>query len=115
MQENVPLYMNHKIVLPSQQGQKSIAMRTSIIVQNLKCSGCAKTIVSKLAAVQHISDVTVDEESATVSFVYKGINDVLVVKDKLRTLGYPSIDAKNTLAAKAISFLSCATGKLSKS
>ncbi len=90
-------------------------MKTSVIVQNLKCGGCAKTISSKISEVENITDVLVDVESAMVSFAYKNINDALVVKDKLRALGYPSIDSKNSLAAKAISFVSCATGKISKS
>lgn len=90
-------------------------MRTSIIVQNLKCGGCAKTITTKISEVENISNVSVDVESSTVSFVYEGVNDALVVKDKLRTLGYPSIDGKNSITAKAISFVSCATGKMSKS
>ena len=89
-------------------------MRTSIIVQNLKCDGCAKTITSKMSEVSNISDLSVDVESSTVSFIYEGIADALVAKDKLKALGYPSIDGKNSVAAKAISFVSCATGKMSK-
>jgi len=90
-------------------------MKTSIIVQNLKCGGCAKTITSKISEVENISEVLVDVESAIVSFVCENINDSLVVKDKLKALGYPSIDSKNSMASKAISFVSCATGKMSKS
>ncbi|HEA19792.1 hypothetical protein LCGC14_1600590 [marine sediment metagenome] len=90
-------------------------MKTAIIVQNLKCGGCAKTITSKLWEVRNISDVAVDVESAVVSIVYENMNDALTVKNKLKSLGYPSIDRKNSMAAKAISFVSCATGKLSKS
>jgi hypothetical protein len=37
-----------------------------------------------------------------------------MVKDKLKSLGYPSIDDENTLTSRAKSFVSCATGKLSK-
>ncbi len=90
-------------------------MKTSIIVQNLKCGGCAKTITFKISEVENISEVLVDIDSAMVSFVYKNMNDALAVRDKLKALGYPSIDNKNSMAAKAISFVSCATGKMSKS
>ncbi len=89
-------------------------MKTSIIIQNLKCDGCAKTITSKLTEFSTISDVMVDVEASTVSFVYEKINDALAVKDKLKYLGYPSIDSENSIASKAMSFVSCATGKMSK-
>ena len=90
-------------------------MKISIIVQNLKCGGCAKTIISKLSDIKNISDLTVDVEAATVSFLYENINDALEVKSKLKVLGYPSIDNKNSVTAKAMSFVSCATGKMTKS
>ncbi len=90
-------------------------MKTSIIVQNLKCGGCAKTITSKLSKIQGISEIIVEVEASKVSFLHQNINDALLVKERLNTLGYPSIDNKNTMTAKAISFVSCATGKRSKS
>lgn len=90
-------------------------MKTSILVQNLKCGGCAKTITSKLSDIKTISDVRVDVESSAVSFLYENINDALEVKSKLKALGYPSIDDRNSLTSKAKSFVSCATGKISKS
>jgi len=90
-------------------------MKTSIIVQNLKCGGCAKTITSKISEVKNILGVMVDVESSTVSFEYQNSADTQVVKDKLKSLGYPTIGSKNSIAAKAFSFVSCATGKVSKS
>ncbi|MFK7811586.1 MAG: heavy-metal-associated domain-containing protein [Maribacter sp.] len=89
-------------------------MKTSITVQNLKCGGCAKTITSKLSEFENISDLSVDVEASAVSFVFEHVNDALKVKSKLKALGYPSIDDKNSVTAKAKSFVSCATGKMSK-
>lgn len=89
-------------------------MKTSIQVQNLKCGGCAKTITSKLLDIKNISDLMVDVEASTVSFLYENTDDALEVKSKLKAMGYPSIDDKNSVTAKAISFVSCATGKMSK-
>ena len=40
--------------------------------------------------------------------------DAIEVKQKLRSLGYPSIEDENGLVSKAKSFVSCATGKMSK-
>ncbi len=89
-------------------------METSIIVQNLKCGGCAKTIVSKLSDLENVSKVAVDVDTATVTFSHQVVTDVTKVSEKLKTLGYPAITDKNSMAAKAISFVSCATGKMSK-
>lgn len=87
-------------------------MKTSIIVQNLKCEGCAKTISSKLSDNRKIAGLTVDVESSTISFTADHIDDVLAVTNKLKSLGYPSIDDKNSITTKALSFVSCATGKI---
>ncbi len=89
-------------------------MKASIIVQNLKCGGCARTITNKLSEMENISEVQVSPNTSMVSFAYEDSNDALNVMDKLKELGYPSIDSKNTLASKAKSFVSCATGKMSK-
>ncbi|MCP4975568.1 MAG: heavy-metal-associated domain-containing protein [Maribacter sp.] len=89
-------------------------MKATIIVQNLKCGGCAKTITNKLLELENISEVQVFPNTSTVSFAYQDSGDAINVKDKLKDLGYPSIDSKNTLASKAKSFVSCATGKMSK-
>lgn len=89
-------------------------MRTSIIVQNLKCGGCATTIKNKLSEINNISEITVDTDAATVSFIAQDADDALAVKDRLKTLGYPSIEDANGVLSKAKSFVSCATGKLAK-
>lgn len=87
-------------------------MRTSVIVQNLKCAGCANTINSKLSSLENISNLEVDVESSKVSFNYQNESDALLVKDKLRALGYPSIENKNSLIDKTKSVFSCASGRL---
>lgn len=87
-------------------------MKATIIVQNLKCGGCARTITNKLSDMEKISEVEVFPNTSTVSFTYEESNDVMRVKDKLKDLGYPPVDSKNTIALKAKSFVSCATGKM---
>ncbi len=89
-------------------------MKTAITIQNLKCGGCAKTITSKLTELEHITDLTVDMDSSTVAFEHTNTDDALAVKKRLKSLGYPSIDDDNSMGAKAMSFVSCATGKMSK-
>ena len=88
-------------------------MKTSIIVQNLKCGGCAKTITNKLLEIDIISDVKVNVDESKVSFNANTEADVIVIKEKLKSLGYPSIEDNNSISSKAKSFVSCATGKFS--
>lgn len=88
--------------------------KTSIIVQNLRCGGCANTINKALSSLPNVQDVSVDVSNAMVSFQYHDFNDALKVKSLLEGLGYPSVTAKNTLKSKANSFISCATGKIGK-
>ena len=89
-------------------------MKATIIVQNLKCGGCAKTITNRLTVLDNITEVGVELETSMVSFTYENTSDAIQVKDKLKDLGYPSIDHKNSIAAKAKSIVSCATGKMTK-
>ncbi len=89
-------------------------MQTTVIVQNLKCGGCANTITTKLSEIENISDININVEENKVSFNYINEADAFKVKDRLKTLGYPSIEEGNNIVSKAKSFVSCATGKLSK-
>lgn len=89
-------------------------MRTTITVQNLKCGGCAHTITTKIASIENVTDVSVNQENASVSFMAITPEAALTVKNKLKTLGYPSIEEENNIVSKAKSFVSCATGKISK-
>ena len=89
-------------------------MKTSILVQNLKCGGCAHTISTKLATIENISNLQVNVEESKVSFNYSNEEDAFKVKETLKNLGYPSIEDSNSFSSKAKSFVSCATGKLSK-
>lgn len=86
---------------------------TTITVQNLKCGGCANTITKAVQSVEGISNVSVDIEQSTVTFQPE--NDTLIdkIKSKLAHLGYPEAEADNTLIHKAVSYISCATGKMS--
>ena len=89
-------------------------MKTSIIVQNLKCGGCAQTITNKLSDLKNISEININVEDSKVSFIYKNELDAFAVKDMLKAMGYPSIDDHNNIVSKAKSYVSCATGKFSK-
>ncbi|WXU00314.1 MAG: hypothetical protein Ctma_1027 [Catillopecten margaritatus gill symbiont] len=87
-----------------------------IIVENIKCGGCAGTITKKLNA-------TFDTESTDVN-VEQGIVNIDLDDGKrgdlakiLLGLGYPETDSVHGLGsakAKAKSFVSCAIGKMDK-
>jgi len=87
-------------------------MKTTLIVQNLKCGGCANTITKKLTALENITEVAVDKDTSEITFSYIQEDDVKVVTDKLKQIGYPTEDAENSMMSKAKSMYSCASGKI---
>lgn len=89
-------------------------MQTKIVVQNLKCGGCANTISKHLTTFEDVSNVNVEAESSLVSFSYENELALSKVEDKLKQLGYPIIGNANTYLNKAKSFISCATGKMNQ-
>jgi copper chaperone len=88
-------------------------MNTKVIIQNLKCGGCAKTITKKLSELDNITNIKVDVDEDSVSFSYKDDLDLFVVMEVLNENGYPVEGEVNTLGSKAKSFVSCALGKMS--
>lgn len=89
-------------------------MKTSIEIQNLKCGGCANTIINKLNELNDISEIKVDNTNHTVTFNYVNEINLIEVKTLLAKLGYPIVGEKNALATKAKSFVSCAVGRMNK-
>ena len=86
-------------------------MTTEIQIENLKCGGCAATIIKGLTALENVTEVTVDVEKSVVSIT--SINkDMDLIQQKLSKLGYPVIGNKNTIVHKAKSFVSCAIGRI---
>ena len=88
-------------------------MKSTIVIQNLKCGGCANTITTKISALENISNVSVDLETSTVLIEATSEEDIVIAKDKLAAIGYPSEGEDNSMVSKAKSFVSCATGRMS--
>ena len=86
-------------------------MKTTLRIQNLKCGGCANTIITKLSELKGVHDVTVEQEDETVSFIYDEKDHLIDAAELLAKLGYPVEGYSNTLARKAKSYLSCAIGR----
>ena len=63
-------------------------MKTAILVQNLKCGGCAHTISTKLSEIKNISNLNIDIDEGKISFsqigskIYYKMKDVEVLLDK---------------------------------
>jgi len=87
-------------------------MKETIYIQNVKCSGCAHTIQSKLATIKNVSEVEIDVEKGMLSFNVDSIATTATVKKILKNSGYPEQGDENTLGSKAKSYVSCAIGKM---
>lgn len=87
-------------------------MKTKLIIQNLKCGGCASTITSKLNSLDGISDAKVVVEENSVDFNYTDELTLQNAKDALKSIGYPEDGKENSFGTKAKSYVSCAIGKM---
>jgi len=87
-----------------------------IVVDNIKCGGCARSIRASLLKIPGVASVEVDI----------GGESVLVASDRdvrgpvvaqLASMGYPekgSLAGMPAMGAKARSFVSCAVGRMDK-
>jgi copper chaperone CopZ len=87
-------------------------MKTILKIQNLKCGGCANSILSKLKVLNNISDVRVDVAQAEVCFEWEDELALSNAKETLKLMGYPEVGDDNTFGTKAKSYISCAIGKM---
>lgn len=86
--------------------------QTTLHIQNLKCGGCAHTISTRLAELEGITDVVVDNDADAVSFSYSTQRFKENAVKLLSSLGYPVQGEANSLSKKAKSFVSCAVGRM---
>ena len=94
-----------------------------IVVDNIKCGGCANTVKKGLLEFACVQDVAVDVEQGLVDITLKhsaetlSEEDEIAIKKALQQMGYPesgSLGGLKSAGAKAKSFVSCAIGKMSK-
>jgi copper chaperone CopZ len=89
-------------------------MKTRVIIQNLKCGGCANTINKKLESLDGITEITIELEDSSVTFTHPSKKEFETVHKALSKLGYPIEGDENTFGAKAKSYVSCAVGRINK-
>lgn len=88
-------------------------MEQQVVIQNLKCGGCAHTIKTELSKLNGISNISINEETAIVQFNNLNEDSSSVIK-RLDELGYPIENDPNNILKKAKSFVSCAVGRINK-
>ena len=91
-------------------------MKTKLIIDNMKCGGCAGSIKKGLKSFAEVSDVTVDVEHESVEITHDDNFPVEPLKEKLSSMGYPekgTLEGFDKFAANAKSYVSCAIGKIS--
>ena len=84
-------------------------------VINVKCSGCASTLKSKLLEKFGNVEVNLDKEPREITLNIEE-PDIVKLGEELKKLGYPFVTEKmgfvDGTSAKAKSFVSCAIGKI---
>ena len=91
-------------------------MTTTLELENIKCGGCANTLLKALKSYKEINDASVDPASGEVRFSHPEEFRLTGLKRKLHNLGYPvkgSVKGLEKAAVAAVSYASCAIGKLS--
>ncbi len=88
-------------------------MNYEISVENIKCGGCAGTIIKKVTELDGVDSAEVEIEAGIVKIeAREGIREALVAT--LLKHGYPETGTAEGMAAakaKAKSFVSCAVGR----
>ncbi len=85
---------------------------TEILVDNIKCHGCANTIKREVSKIKNVSDVNVDVEKGAVCVTHDGNTELEEnVSQKLRKLGYP-LQGTGGRGNKVKSYVSCAIGRM---
>jgi copper chaperone len=89
--------------------------KMQIEVDNLKCGGCARSILNGLSDLPNISNIEVDVEKHLIKFLGTEASRGLAA-EKLLSMGYPekgTITGLSAGVANAKSFVSCAIGRVS--
>lgn len=86
-------------------------MRTEIIVDNIKCGGCATTVKNKVESITALNEINVEVESGKVAFSCKDEEQKEAVISSLKKWGYP-LKGTSTKIENAKSFVSCMIGRI---
>ena len=91
-------------------------MTTTLELENIKCGGCANTLMRALHSYKELKDASVDQATGIVRFSHPDEFRLTGLKRKLHNIGYPvkgSVKGLEKAAVAAVSYASCAIGKIS--
>lgn len=80
-------------------------------IANIKCSGCAHSISTKLKEIEGLTDAAVHVDEGTVDVTFKTPEVRERIVKKLSSMGYPEATAENGLLMQAKSYANCMVGK----
>ncbi len=89
-------------------------MEQTIAVENIKCGGCANTIKKKLTEQFSPDTIEVNVEQGEITLAAEALN-MDAIEETLRNIGYPrrgTAEGLDNVKAKAVSFVSCAIGRM---
>lgn len=92
-------------------------MKTTVIVENIKCGGCANSIRRSLGALRGVFGAEVDLTAGAITVEHTDEVTREQIAAKLLSLGYPeqgSAVGLKAMTANARSFVSCAIGRIKK-
>lgn len=87
-------------------------IKETIVVANLKCSGCANTIKKNLTELEGMEMVMVNHDTGEVEVAYDNQLSRESITKKLAALGYPEATEENGLLTQIKSYASCMIGKI---
>lgn len=91
-------------------------MKTTIIVDNIRCGGCSNSIHKSLASLTGVFGVEVNIPKSTITVDHTDEVSREDIARKLLSMGYPeegTVQGVQAIKAEAKSFVSCAIGKIS--
>ncbi len=80
-------------------------------LENIKCGGCARSIIDALDKIEGISDARVNVEEGTISLNETGATALAQAKSTLLGMGYPEPGAGG-ITTTAKSYVSCMIGRI---
>ncbi|EHP30505.1 hypothetical protein SMGD1_1982 [Sulfurimonas gotlandica GD1] len=93
-------------------------MKKSFKALNIKCAGCANTVMQSLKEEFGEVEVDLEQEPRVVTLEIKDEEHEKLFRKKMRGLGYPMDDeilgTFRATGLKAKSFVSCAVGKMNQ-
>lgn len=86
----------------------------TITVQNLKCTGCANSILKGLKEINGLQNIQVNHETARIELDREESTERNTISETLAKLGYPEECDDNPLVTRIKSYSSCIIGKISQ-